>query len=274
MKRLITAAVALPLLLFILWSPSPYAFAGLVALALIIALSEFYHLATRIGAVPQRILGYAASIFICAAFALDHRPWIIACLIGLMMASFCVALVQPAQLRGSIVSISTTVAGVVYVCLLPACLIGVRMLSDTQRQPPVSHLAPKLLTMFFAMVMLTDTGAYYVGRSFGRRKLAPLISPGKTVEGAIGGFIFAVITGPLCRLVFFPEINLLQSVLLGAAIGIVGQIGDLAESLLKRAAEVKDSGALLPGHGGMLDRIDSILFCAPVLYYYTRFFLL
>jgi len=128
--------------------------------------------------------------------------------------------------------------------------------------------------MFFAMVMLTDTGAYYVGRSFGRRKLAPLISPGKTVEGAIGGFIFAVITGPLCRLVFFPEINLLQSVLLGAAIGIVGQIGDLAESLLKRAAEVKDSGALLPGHGGMLDRIDSILFCAPVLYYYTRFFLL
>jgi phosphatidate cytidylyltransferase len=99
------------------------------------------------------------------------------------------------------------------------------------------------------------------------------VSPGKTVEGAAGGFIAAIITGPLCKWIFFPEIHIIHAMALGATIGILGQVGDLAESMLKRGSGVKDSGNLLPGHGGMLDRVDSILFCAPLLYYYSRFFL-
>jgi phosphatidate cytidylyltransferase len=126
--------------------------------------------------------------------------------------------------------------------------------------------------MFFAMVMMTDTGAYYTGRSIGKHKLAPRVSPGKTIEGSIGGFVAAALTGPLCKLTFFPEIPMVDAILLGATIGVTGQIGDLAESLLKRGAGVKDSGTIFPGHGGMLDRLDSILFCAPVLYYYARVF--
>ena len=175
----------------------------------------------------------------------------------------------------SLASVAATVFGVIYVAL-PAGFLDRRAhdVSARSQHSTMPHLGAKLLTMFFAMVMMTDTGAYYTGRSIGRHKLAPRISPGKTIEGAVGGFITAIITGPLCRLIFFPEIPILHAVLLGAAIGIVGQVGDLAESMLKRGADVKDSGTLLPGHGGMLDRVDSILFCAPLLYYYARIFVL
>ena len=162
--------------------------------------------------------------------------------------------------------------GVIYVALLAACLIGVRMIPDSATKTLVPHLASKMLTMFFAIVMLTDTGAYYTGRTLGRHKLAPRVSPGKTIEGAIGGFVTAVVAGFLCKLTFFPEIPIAHAMALGAALGVIGQFGDLAESLLKRGANVKDSGTLLPGHGGMLDRVDSLLFCAPVLYFYSRLF--
>jgi phosphatidate cytidylyltransferase len=120
---------------------------------------------------------------------------------------------------------------------------------------------------------MTDTAAYYTGRAIGRHKLAPRVSPGKTIEGTIGGFAAAVVTGYLCKLGFFPEIPAVHALALGATLGMIGQIGDLAESLLKRGSNVKDSGTLLPGHGGVLDRVDSILFCAPVLFYYSRLFI-
>jgi phosphatidate cytidylyltransferase len=181
-----------------------------------------------------------------------------------------VELSKPEEMNKALASASATAFGVVYVALLASFLIGVRMLSDSAKPATVSHLSSKLLTMFFAMVMMTDTGAYYTGRLIGRHKLAPRVSPGKTIEGAVGGFVMAVVTGFLCKLIFFPEIPLAHALVLGAAIGAIGQIGDLAESMLKRGAGVKDSGNLLPGHGGMLDRIDSILFCAPILYYYSR----
>jgi phosphatidate cytidylyltransferase len=135
-----------------------------------------------------------------------------------------------------------------------------------------TKIGAKLLTTFFAMVMMTDTGDYYTGRLLGRHKLAPKVSPGKTVEGSIGGFVTAVLAGLVCHLVFFPELPKTHALVLGGIIGIVSQVGDLAESMLKRGADVKDSGTIFPGHGGMLDRVDSILFCAPVLYYYSRVF--
>jgi phosphatidate cytidylyltransferase len=127
--------------------------------------------------------------------------------------------------------------------------------------------------MFFAMVIFADTGAFYTGRLIGRHKLAPRISPGKTIEGVVGGLVTATAAGPLSRMTFFHEIPMYHALVLGALIGVLGPAGDLSESLLKRGAEVKDSGTLLPGHGGMLDRIDSILFCAPLLFYYSRLFI-
>jgi phosphatidate cytidylyltransferase len=272
MKRILTALVALPILLYTVWSGIPYFFIALAAIAAIFALYEFYNLAARLSCRPTRIAGYVAGLVIIFLLAANELEWIVAALAGLTLISFVDALRKPDHINVSLVSVASTVFGVIYVALLAGFLVGVRMIGYEDGAVGVPSLAPKLLTMFFAMVMMTDTGAYYTGRSIGKHKLAPRVSPGKTIEGSIGGFVAAALTGPLCKQFFFPEIPLLDAVLLGASIGVIGQIGDLAESLLKRGAGVKDSGAILPGHGGMLDRVDSILFCAPVLYYYARVF--
>ena len=270
MKRILTALVALPILLFTVWSSSPYYFVTLTAIAVLLALGEFYSLAAKARCKPQTVTGFGAALVIIASFIFEEPLLAIGALIGLTIASLIVAVVRAGELKDSLASVSATVFGVVYVALLAGCLAGVRMIPDSRFG--ITHLSSKALTMFFAIVMLTDTGAYYTGRTIGRHKLAPRISPGKTIEGAVGGFVMAAVAGYLSKLAFFPEIPTAHCLILGAIIGVVGQIGDLAESLLKRGSNVKDSGNLLPGHGGMLDRIDSILFSAPVLYYYFGLF--
>ena len=272
MKRILTAVVALPILLYTVWSSYPYFFVALAAIAIVLALAEFYSLASKAGCNPQGVAGYSAALVVLAGFVFEEPRLTIAAIVGLAMWSLGFAVFQPGELKGSLITVSATVFGVIYVALLPGYLVAVRMISDSARAIPVPHLASKLLTMFFALVIMTDTGAYYTGRTIGRHKLAPRVSPNKTVEGAIGGFVMAIVTGFLSKLAFFPEIPATHALVLGATIGAIGQMGDLSESLLKRGSDVKDSGNLLPGHGGMLDRIDSILFCAPVLYYYSRFF--
>ena len=272
MKRILTAAGALPILLFTIWSTSPYFFVGLAAVAILLALSEFNALAAKAGCKPQIVPAYAAALVVVSGFVFEEPVVSLAALIGLCIWSLGAAVFQTGDLKKSLVSVSATVFGVIYVALLAGCLVGVRMISDTAASKPIPHFASKLLTTFFAIVIMTDTGAFYTGRTLGRHKLAPKISPGKTVEGAIGGFVMAVVAGLLCKLAFFPEIPAIHAGALGAVLGALGQVGDLAESMLKRGSNVKDSGNLLPGHGGMLDRVDSLLFCAPVLYYYSRFF--
>jgi phosphatidate cytidylyltransferase len=272
MKRILTAIVALPILLYTVWSPTPYFFVALIAVVVVLALAEFYSLASNVGAKPQGVLGYAGSLLVVASFVYDEPRLMIAVLIALAICSLAAGVFKPDEIKQSLASVSSTVFGVIYIAVLAGCLAGVRMIPDTSMGSATVHLSSKLITTFFAIVMMTDTGAYYTGRAIGRNKLAPKISPGKTIEGAIGGFAAAVASGPLCKLIFFHELPLAHALLLGAAIGIIGQSGDLAESMLKRSANVKDSGKLLPGHGGVLDRIDSILFCAPLLYFYARLF--
>ncbi|HJQ22430.1 MAG TPA: phosphatidate cytidylyltransferase [Blastocatellia bacterium] len=273
MKRILTALVALPILLYTVWSQIPYFFVALAAIAATVALSEFYQIAAKIGLRAHTTAGIVAGSLVMLCFVVDTLAGIVAVLAALVIVSLTIELATAKDLSKTLGAVAATLMGVIYVVMLAGYLIGVRMISDSFTPTPTRHLAAKLLTMFFAMVMLTDTGAFYTGRSIGRHKLAPRISPGKTIEGAVGGFITAILSGPLCHYTFFPEIPLVQAMLLGAAIGLVGQVGDLAESMLKRGAQVKDSGNLLPGHGGMLDRVDSLLFCAPLLYYYARWFL-
>jgi phosphatidate cytidylyltransferase len=268
MKRILTAIVGLPVLLFTIWTPSPYFFIAVTTIAILLALNEFYALSS-LACKPQPVLGSLAALAVILSFTCDRPVLIVAVLCALSILSLASRVSRPIEMDHALVSVSATLFGVVYVAVLASFLIGVRILPDAAAFPRASS---KLLTMFFAIVMMTDTGAYYIGRAFGRHKLAPRVSPGKTVEGAIGGLATAILIGPLCRLIFFPEIRLSHAIALGAGIGLLGQIGDLAESLLKRGAGVKDSGTLLPGHGGMLDRIDSILFCAPLLFYYSRVF--
>ena len=129
-----------------------------------------------------------------------------------------------------------------------------------------------LIFLLLAIVWLGDTAAFYVGSRFGRHKMAPTISPKKTWDGAAAGFLTGVAAAAAWSLWWRGGLEP-ELLVLGAFTAAAAQVGDLVESMLKRGADVKDSGKLLPGHGGMLDRIDSILFCAPILYYYSRLFL-
>jgi phosphatidate cytidylyltransferase len=126
-----------------------------------------------------------------------------------------------------------------------------------------------LILFTLVAVYFGDTTAFYVGRAWGRKKLAPTISPGKTVEGGWGALGGSILGALLSKYLFLPQLSPVHALILGGAIGVLGQLGDLWESLLKRSAQVKDSGTLIPGHGGLLDRIDSVLFSAPLVYYYA-----
>jgi phosphatidate cytidylyltransferase len=162
-------------------------------------------------------------------------------------------------LEDSLPSSAIAVLGTTYVGMLSGSLIRLR------------HDFPegsKLVYFLLLVVWLGDSGAYYVGKTFGKHKLSPRISPKKTIEGLMGGVAASVITALVIHFTFFPEFPLLHAIIAGVILSISGVIGDLAESMWKRSADVKDSGTLLPGHGGFLDRFDSILFTAPILYSY------
>jgi phosphatidate cytidylyltransferase len=130
----------------------------------------------------------------------------------------------------------------------------------------------KWLFLIMLIVMTNDSAAYYTGCSFGKHRLYLLVSPKKSIEGAVGGLVGSLFGALLAKFIFFPQLTFGDAVLTAIVIGVVGQTGDLFESLLKRSFGVKDSGTLIPGHGGLLDRMDSILFAAPITYYYVLFF--
>lgn len=159
---------------------------------------------------------------------------------------------------GTIVDISTTIFGIIYVSWFLSFMIKIRYLEGG-------------LGLFLAVLLITklgDIGAYIIGSAFGKTALLPRISPKKTVEGAIGGLLFSVVGALISRPFFAASGAYFHLVFLGLALGILAQAGDLSESLMKRDCQVKDSGKLFPGMGGALDVIDSLLFTAPVFYFY------
>jgi phosphatidate cytidylyltransferase len=163
---------------------------------------------------------------------------------------------------GAIIAISTTIFGIIYISWFFSFLIKIRYMEDG-----LGFLAALLL-----ITKSCDIGAYLIGSRFGRRALIPRISPHKTVEGALGGVLFSVLAAIACK----PMLNFgyLHLVAIGAGISILAQLGDLSESLIKRDCQVKDSGSAFPGMGGVLDQIDSLLFTAPVFYFYMSVSLL
>lgn len=151
--------------------------------------------------------------------------------------------------------------GLIYLPFLLGHLIPLRMLPDGQRW----------IFMTLIVVMSCDSFAYFVGRKIGKRKLYPAVSPNKSIEGGVAGLVGSIFAVMLVKLTFLPAIGVIDGVLIGLLLGVVGQLGDLFESLLKRACQVKDSGSIIPGHGGLLDRLDSLLFAFPVIYYVARY---
>jgi phosphatidate cytidylyltransferase len=171
--------------------------------------------------------------------------------------------------KNAIYHVSTTMFGVLYVAYLASHLVLLREL------PVVAGLdyatGSSFVFLAFVVTWACDTGAYIVGSAVGRHSLLPRVSAKKTVEGAVGGLAFAIAGAVVACYTFAGYLDLTQAVILGAAAGVIGQVGDLFESLIKRDAEVKDTSGLIPGHGGVLDRFDGLLFTGPLLYYYLKF---
>jgi phosphatidate cytidylyltransferase len=270
MSRIITALIVLPVLIAsILISWLAPLFVALALSAMVLGLYEFWLLAKRRGLKPDVVVGFAGAAALFTVFYFD-RPHEIPLLLLLILPGLTIAALAAAMLRGApfenmIASVGATVLGVVYVAFLGGHLIAVRMGFE---QPRAAHL----LSFFFLIIMGSDTGAYYTGRAFGRHKLAPNISPGKTWEGAVGGMVASLLMAAVAHYWFFPELPLRLALPLAALMNILGVLGDLTESALKRGAGAKDAAQILPGHGGLLDRLDSLLFNAPVLYYFGRLY--
>ncbi|HEY8205672.1 MAG TPA: phosphatidate cytidylyltransferase [Pyrinomonadaceae bacterium] len=267
--RILTAVVLLPILIASIIIPQlALLFVLLAAVALVVALLEFWMLARKqqIRADPVAGVLGASALFTVLYFTEPHRPpdlkAIVIVLILLTVCSLVAAMLRGAPFERMIGSSGVTVLGVMYIVLLGGHLVAVR----TGFAPLLSK---HLLAFFFLVLMGSDSAAYYGGRAFGKHKLAPTVSPGKTWEGAVAGMLASLLLAAASHYWFFPELPLRFGLPLAALMNVVGILGDLTESALKRSAGAKDTAQILPGHGGMLDRIDSLLFNAPLIYYFA-----
>ena len=167
-------------------------------------------------------------------------------------------------------NLGTSLLGIFYIGLFSSCLLSIREFYNYADL--VYNEGGFLIIAIFASIWVCDSAAYFIGSAVGKHKLFPRVSPNKSWEGAIAGFIFAVITLVAAHALLLDEISIMDAVIIGSLVGVFGQVGDLIESLLKRDAGVKDSSSIIPGHGGIFDRFDSLLFSAPIIYQYIHFF--
>jgi len=269
--RILTAVVLLPILIAsILIDVLAPLFALLAAAALTAGLFEFWSLARKQQIRADRTAGLLGAAALIVIFYFHpagpgQLPDLIMILIVLLLltgGTLTAAMVRGAPFNRMIPAAGVTVLSVMYVILLGGHLIAVRV----GFRPLLSR---NLLGFFFLVIMGSDAAAYYGGRLFGRHKLAPTVSPGKTWEGAVAGMLASLLLAVAAHYWFFLDLPLKFALPLAAVMNVVGVLGDLTESALKRSTGAKDTAQILPGHGGVLDRIDSLLFNAPVIYYFA-----
>lgn len=266
MQRVFTALILVVGLLLVVKKTPVWVFEILFGVVIFIGVMEAYELLRKKGLRPSRSLGLLASlalVWMASSFAPEVRPELpLAAAVIMIMVSPLFFRREPEEMLSSAMS---TLFPVFCFAYMLAYLITIRNLPGETGQD--------LLLLLFICVAFCDAGAFYIGTLFGKHRMAPGISPRKSWEGAAGGLVMAVAGGLVAHIWFYTALPLFHAVILGLILGGMGVLGDLAESMLKRATASKDSSALLPGHGGVLDRVDSLIFSAPVLYYYYHFFL-
>jgi len=277
--RLLTAAVLIPIVCWAIWQGG-LALVVVVTAITLIGVDEFYRLIEAKGAAPLRSFGYAAAGALPLLVHIGgHYPATV--LLSAALLCLLVAQLGKAQISESLASISGAFFGIFYVGWLLSHAVALRDFHEVAvrwGETVAAGLHPQVggYYLFFAIAVVVggDAGAYFVGRAYGRRKLAPQVSPGKTVEGALGAVLAGALVGLGCKLAFLiwaPGLaerpGWFLTLLLAMLLSVAGILGDLVESLLKRDARVKDAGSLLSGTGGVLDRIDSSLIAIPVLHH-------
>jgi phosphatidate cytidylyltransferase len=256
-QRLMTAGVLIALFVAILLFSPAWLLCIVATLIILLASWEYLDMTCAEQSAPDRLLCLSLASFIPAA-ASSGRP---ECLYGALFASVLLlavrAIASKRDLRVRFEELQLCLFGILYVSFGLSHFLLLRNLEAWK---------PWIFTVLI-VTYAGDVAAYASGTRWGRTKLSPLLSPKKTVEGAVGGLVASILAGWVCKVVFFSALTAAQALWVASVLSISGQIGDLLESLVKRSCGAKDSGRMLPGHGGILDRIDSILFAGPVGYY-------
>ncbi|HEX6851499.1 MAG TPA: phosphatidate cytidylyltransferase [Candidatus Polarisedimenticolaceae bacterium] len=266
MQRLLTAAVLAPLAWWLTKRGPDLAFAAAIVACVVLASREAYAMLEARGMRPLRGLGLALGAAVAASFAGPATELEPATALGLAVAAtFVAAMAIRPEPQAMLDAALATILPIVLIAFPMGFLAALRLIDR--------EMGPDLVLLLLLCVMLGDTAAYYTGRAFGKHRMAPSISPKKTWEGAAGALFGSLVAAALAHTWFFQRLTIVHAVALAVILCVVGVLGDLAESMLKRASGVKDASSLLPGHGGLFDRIDSLLFAGPALYGYWRIFL-
>lgn len=259
-KRLITAAIALPLLILLVLKGSYTQFGCFVFALSLLGLYEFYRMALPDRKALGRTASFAGSLLPLCFIVSDH-PLILLVMTLLVISFALYFLFTFKEIKTATMELSLICFGFLYIPMLLVHLQMLRTLPHGQNW----------LFLMMVIVMAGDTAAFYIGTRFGHNKLCPQVSPNKSVEGALGGLGGSLIGALIANATFFTELTQTDALVTAIFFGILGQLGDLFESFLKRSFGVKDSGTIFPGHGGVLDRLDSILFAAPSAFYYAAY---
>ncbi len=258
--RIASALVLVPAVLAVVVFATPMWFLAALGILGALCLHEYFGLIRSMGLCAQPWFGYAAFWILLAGFRVKSLPPM-ATLSAVLLAAFLAAMWRRDALRDRVFGLMANLLGVFYLVFLLNSAFALRF-----------EFGDRLGLHWFLILLVTiwigDSAALLVGKTVGRTPFAPLISPKKTNEGAVGGLLAGTAASILLQHFFLTDLPLGHVAAASLVMGAFGQLGDLAESLLKRAAQVKDSSNLIPGHGGVLDRIDSLLFAFPVLYLY------
>ncbi|GMT42691.1 MAG: phosphatidate cytidylyltransferase [bacterium] len=250
--RVATAAVLAPAFFLTVWYGSLNIFVALIELICAASFLEFARMAKGKGIKILKVQGFCAALILPLVF-IHSAPLVYVVLAVILVSILTVCVSDPDNGTESFIF---TIAAVLYIGVCFSSTVLIRKLPDGE----------KLFLLICFATWGADIGAYYAGRAFGRRKLAPAISPGKTVEGFLGGFLFSFVFGFVFVYFFYKPAFGITMIAAALAGGLIGPLGDLSESMFKRYFGQKDSGAILPGHGGVLDRVDALMLAAPAFY--------
>lgn len=275
--RFLSGIIGIPLMILLVFTGDGTLFVLGIGLISVLGILEFYKGVRTVGADPQVWVGLASAFLFLFSARQEFRSQgfsLPGVLTAFVIATLSLELVRPN--RAPVKNLGATFLGVIYVAWLLSYLIAINSIKGSMalHMGTFTHdvrMGAWLVLYVTFVVWASDTSAYLVGRKWGKRKFAPKLSPGKSWEGFIAGIGASVIMSFLMSRPL--HISCVNSLMLGLGIGIAGVIGDLAESAMKRDIGVKDFGTILPGHGGVLDRFDGLLFAAPLFYYYVKLFL-
>jgi phosphatidate cytidylyltransferase len=269
-KRVLASAIYIPCLIITARRGGFY-YLALVDIIILVGLWEFYKMMEAKGLRPYKAIGIISGLAL--SWYIFFQQGIYANFFLSIVFFMIMTLELVRKDKGlAVYHISVTIFGVFYVAWLGSHLVLLRELPHLKGLD--YSLGFSFVIVTFALTWCYDTGAFFIGSKFGKHKIFPAISPGKTLEGALGGIAFSIIGSLIARWLVASYLDIFQAIGLALISSVVGQLGDLVESMIKRDVKIKDASATIPGHGGALDRFDSLLFTAPLIYYFFKYFIL